>query len=267
MWLQPRFGTTLAQVPERDDTFLTAIWHADRHNTVETGIGYGRWLQQQLFDGRSSFSSRAGSGTARQYIHWLEMQALQACQCNIGKHTHIEGCRFALKILRIPPGGVPGTNVVPEPASAATPLPYVGVTTVPSSSSAEATTTTPLLGKTPPAKPATPTTAGEPSPSLASSKIKRRVRGGGHDPAYDDRLEKVETPSIFVEPSCNLRTVLRRILDPAMPELTKRRDIMGVHSRFWHAPTAMLIRPRGCEHPTKELTRLVGSATPKMRKA
>ena len=106
-----------------------------------------------------------------------------------------------------------------------------------------------------------------PSPSAASSSS--LLPGSAIHEALTPRAGRAEPepggiviPPTFFEPSFNLRGVLKRLRDETLKDSDRRRDILGVHIKFWHAPASEMVRMLGLGKVDMVLRKLIAETIP-----
>ena len=141
-------------------------------------------------------------------------------RCRLGRasskdHTRQQGCRLAPSRIKGPPV-IAGTDDSRVSGPADTQPPPVPPMEPPGTSSSSSSSTTP-----------TPTVDTPPT-----------TEGGATVP----EPEKVLVPPAFIEPSFNLRSILKRLRNSTVSDAEKQRDLLGVHIKFWHAPASDMMR-------------------------
>ena len=174
---------------------------------------------------KSEFSARSESIEAVSPLESFESffgMFWQCKRCQHGatsgaEHTRVKACCFAPDYVPKPPlGGVPAITMAETPSASNTGGPS---TTTPS--------TSPVSSASPSVSPV------DPAAPVSPAQPKQRK---------EPDFERVEVPPSYIEPSLNFRAVLRRLRDPNPSDDAKKREIMGVHVKFWHAAAADMIR-------------------------
>ena len=71
-------------------------------------------------------------------------------------------------------------------------------------------------------------------------------------------------PPTFIEPSFNIRNVMERLQNDSVPDSEKRRDMLGTHIKFWHAPATEMVRMLTLGKQDKHIRKLICETIPEM---